>query len=131
MLELSASEDVDVLSIEAGDVEAHSSPHVPAYEELVEVVTCAVARLNISWPSEKQEATVVKSKAALTPNANLASKTRDSRLVGRLNILKQTLETRVFDALFARQTQVCADTNSRHGRGFCLVSCLQVSLQNG
>lgn len=62
MLELSASEDVDVLSIEAGDVEAHSSPHVPAYEELVEVVTRAVARLNISWPSEKQEATVVKSK---------------------------------------------------------------------
>lgn len=36
MVELSGSEDLDVLSIEAGDVEAHSSPHVPAYEELIE-----------------------------------------------------------------------------------------------
>lgn len=41
-------------SIEAGEME-DSSPLYPAYEELVEVVTCAVARLNIGWPTERQE----------------------------------------------------------------------------
>lgn len=30
-------------------------PHTPAYEELMEVVTRAVARLNIDWPAEKQD----------------------------------------------------------------------------
>ena len=61
MLELSASEEVDVLSIEGGDFGDDSPPHVPAYEELVEVVSRAVARLNISWPHERQE-TLIKSK---------------------------------------------------------------------
>ncbi|XDV43148.1 hypothetical protein PO909_011671 [Leuciscus waleckii] len=55
MLRLSASEEVDVLSIEAGEME-DSPPHPPAYEELLEVVTHAVAKLNISWPCERQEA---------------------------------------------------------------------------
>lgn len=55
MLQLSTSEEVDVLSIEAGEMES-PPPHPPAYEELLEVVTHAVAKLNISWPCERQEA---------------------------------------------------------------------------
>lgn len=55
MLELSASEQVDVLSIEAGDIEGSSPLNVPTYKELVEVVTCDVVKLNISWPRERQE----------------------------------------------------------------------------
>ncbi|ROL46025.1 hypothetical protein DPX16_23330 [Anabarilius grahami] len=42
-------------SIDPCDIE-DSPPHTQAYEELVDVVTRAVARLNISWPAEKQEA---------------------------------------------------------------------------
>jgi hypothetical protein len=56
MLVLSASEEVDVLSIEVDDREPDSPVHVHAYEELIEVVTRAVARLNISWPHDVQEA---------------------------------------------------------------------------
>ncbi len=44
---LSSSEEVDEESIE--DV---SPSHSPQYEELVEVVTRAVAKLNIDWPAE-------------------------------------------------------------------------------
>lgn len=55
MLELSASEAVDVLSIDTGEFE-DSPLHPPVYEELVEVVTRAVAKLNIEWPRKKQEA---------------------------------------------------------------------------
>lgn len=55
MLGLSSSEEVDVLSIEVGDFK-DSPPFFTAYEELLEVVTHAVAKLNIDWPSEKQEA---------------------------------------------------------------------------
>lgn len=54
MFELSTSKEVDVLSIEGGDFGDDSPLHVPGYEELVEVVSCAVDRLNISWPREKQ-----------------------------------------------------------------------------
>ncbi|XDV15099.1 hypothetical protein PO909_015239 [Leuciscus waleckii] len=61
MLELSASEEVDVLSIEADDHERNSPVHGNAYEELIEVVTRAVARLNIRWPQDEQ-GTQVKSK---------------------------------------------------------------------
>jgi len=46
---------VDVPSIEAGEME-DSSPHPSTYEKLLEVVTHAVAKLNISWPWERQEA---------------------------------------------------------------------------
>lgn len=49
MLELSSSEELEVLSIEAGDIE-DSPPSSPAYEELVEVVSWEVAKLNIEWP---------------------------------------------------------------------------------
>lgn len=56
MLEISASEEVDVFSIEAEDIEASSPLHVPDYEELVEVVTHTLARLNINWPCGRQEA---------------------------------------------------------------------------
>ncbi|XP_077096053.1 E3 ubiquitin-protein ligase TRIM65-like [Siphateles boraxobius] len=54
MLELSAPEEVDVLSIEADDCEQDSPVHGHAYEELIEVVTRAVVRLNISWPHDEQ-----------------------------------------------------------------------------
>lgn len=40
--------------IEAGELE-DSTPVSPAYDELVEVVTHAVTKLNIYWPAEKQE----------------------------------------------------------------------------
>lgn len=55
MLILSSSEEVDVLSNEAGDFE-DSPPLSPAYEELLEVVTRAIAKLNIKWTAEKQKA---------------------------------------------------------------------------
>ncbi|ROL47279.1 hypothetical protein DPX16_6459 [Anabarilius grahami] len=47
VLQLYSSEEVDVLSIEAWDIE--DSPYLtPAYEELVEVITRAVSKLNIN-----------------------------------------------------------------------------------
>lgn len=55
MLELSASKEVDILSTEVEDVDESSPHHVPDYEDLVEVVTRAVERINISWPCERQE----------------------------------------------------------------------------
>lgn len=55
MLGLSSSEEVDALSIEAGDFK-DLPPFSTMYEELLEVVTRAVAKLNVDWPSEKQEA---------------------------------------------------------------------------
>ncbi len=50
MLTLSSSEEVDVLNIKAGETE-DSPPHSPTFEELVEVLTRAVAKLNIDWPA--------------------------------------------------------------------------------
>ncbi len=35
---------------------ADSPPQSLAYDVLVEFVTCAVAKLNIEWPAEKQDA---------------------------------------------------------------------------
>lgn len=49
VLMLSSSEELDVLSIEAGGIEDLPSPS-PSYEEPVEVITRAVAKLNITWP---------------------------------------------------------------------------------
>lgn len=54
MLYLSGSKELDVVSMDPGDV-VDSPPHTPAYEELIEVITCAVARLNIEWPAKRQE----------------------------------------------------------------------------
>ncbi|KAL0148327.1 hypothetical protein M9458_056389 [Cirrhinus mrigala] len=48
-LHLSSSEEVDVES-----VDEVSAPLFPQYEELLEVVTRAVAKLNIDWPAEPQ-----------------------------------------------------------------------------
>ncbi len=45
---LSSSEEVDVESVEYLPLQS------PQYEELLEVVTRAVAKLNIDWPAEKQ-----------------------------------------------------------------------------
>ncbi|KAL0194819.1 hypothetical protein M9458_008391, partial [Cirrhinus mrigala] len=49
MLHLSSSVEVDVETV--GEV---SAPQFPQYEELLEVVTRAVAKLNIDWPAEPQ-----------------------------------------------------------------------------
>ncbi|KAL0157250.1 hypothetical protein M9458_048496, partial [Cirrhinus mrigala] len=48
-LHLSSSEEVDVET-----VDELSAPQFPQYEELLEVVTRAVAKLNIDWPAEPQ-----------------------------------------------------------------------------
>lgn len=39
------------------DEAADSPPQTPQYEELMEVVTCAVAKLNIEWPAKQQAQT--------------------------------------------------------------------------
>ncbi len=52
MFELSDSEELDVLSIEAGEIAESSPLHSHAHEELVDVLTPAVAKLNINWPQE-------------------------------------------------------------------------------
>lgn len=54
MLTLSSSEELDIVSTEAGEFEDLPSLS-PAYEELVGVVTQAVARFNTDWQAEKQE----------------------------------------------------------------------------
>lgn len=53
MLTLSSSEELDIASTEVGEFE--NLPLSPAYEELVEVVTQAVAKFNADWQAEKQE----------------------------------------------------------------------------
>lgn len=45
---LPASEEVDVLSIEGGDFGDDSPLHVPAYEELVEVVSRTYLNISIN-----------------------------------------------------------------------------------
>ncbi|CAM4635653.1 unnamed protein product [Leuciscus chuanchicus] len=57
MLQLSGSEESDDLNIEAGDatLEIQTPAHAPAQEELVEVLTRAVAKLNIDWPQEEPQ----------------------------------------------------------------------------
>lgn len=55
MLGLSSSEELDILSIEASDL-GDSPTQSPQYEELVQIVIRAVAKLNICWPAEKWEA---------------------------------------------------------------------------
>jgi len=52
VLQLSSSEELDVVSIETGDTK-DSPPHAPAYEELIEDLTRAVAKLIIDCPEEK------------------------------------------------------------------------------
>ncbi|MGL5564635.1 MAG: hypothetical protein ACRDC4_02775 [Plesiomonas sp.] len=57
MLQLSDSEASAGLSIEAGDMQVDDPPfHSPAQDELVDVLTRAVAKLNIDWPQERVEA---------------------------------------------------------------------------
>lgn len=55
MLGLSSSEELDIFSKDAGNIE-DLPPLSPAYEKLLEVVTRAVNKLNIDWPVKKQEA---------------------------------------------------------------------------
>ncbi|XP_048017809.1 uncharacterized protein LOC125249543 [Megalobrama amblycephala] len=53
-LHLSSSEEMDVASVGAGEEDPPSSS--PAHEELLDVVTRAVAKLKIEWPEERPEA---------------------------------------------------------------------------
>ncbi|KAL1269008.1 hypothetical protein QQF64_031297 [Cirrhinus molitorella] len=53
-LHLSSSEEVEVMSVDTEET-VDSPPQSLAYEELVEVVTRAVAKLNIDWPAEQQD----------------------------------------------------------------------------
>lgn len=55
LLRLPSSEESDILSIGAGDLSV-SLALSPQYEEPAEVLTRAVAKLNINWPAEKREA---------------------------------------------------------------------------
>lgn len=55
MLVLSSSDEVDIVSLEAGKLE-DSPPLSPAFDELVEAVTHAVVKLYIDWLAKKQEA---------------------------------------------------------------------------
>ncbi len=61
ILQLSDSEELDVVSANARDTE-DSPPQFRAYEELVEVVTRAVEKLTIDWPAERED---VRSKGKL------------------------------------------------------------------
>ncbi len=58
MFELSDSEELDVLSTEVGETAESSPLHSPTYEKLVDVLSFAVAKLNINRPQEKQEVQV-------------------------------------------------------------------------
>ena len=60
VLSLSCSEEEEVISIDP--VEEASPPSSPAYEELIEVVTRTVSRLDIDWPVETRNARPRKSK---------------------------------------------------------------------
>ncbi len=60
-LQLSDSEELDVVSANARDTE-DLPPQSRAYEELVEVVTRAIEKLSIDWPAERED---VRSKGKL------------------------------------------------------------------
>lgn len=53
LLGLFSSEEVDSLSINAGDL-VDLPAHSLQYEEPTEVLTHALEKLNINWPAEKQ-----------------------------------------------------------------------------
>ncbi len=73
-LQLSDSEELDVASANAIYTE-DSPPQSHAYEELVEVLTRAVERLNIDWPAERE---CVRSKSRLDERV-LPSRTQPQR----------------------------------------------------
>ncbi|XDV52443.1 hypothetical protein PO909_021171 [Leuciscus waleckii] len=60
ILQLSSSEELDVVSIEAESED--SPPQSHAFEELLDVVTRAVQKLSIEWPEDRQD---VRSKSKL------------------------------------------------------------------
>ncbi|MGL4355807.1 MAG: hypothetical protein ACRCTP_18420, partial [Aeromonas popoffii] len=52
----SSSEDLESAGFHTGDIyEPNETPLSPGYEELLEVVNRAVARLGVDWPTEQQE----------------------------------------------------------------------------
>ncbi|CAM4528872.1 unnamed protein product [Leuciscus chuanchicus] len=60
ILQLSSSEELDVVSVEAESED--SPPQSHAFEELLDVITRAVDRLSIEWPEDRQD---VRSKSKL------------------------------------------------------------------
>ncbi|CAM4566361.1 unnamed protein product [Leuciscus chuanchicus] len=73
MLQLSSSEELDVVSVEAESED--SPPQSHAFEELLDVVTRAVHRLSIEWPEDRQD---VRSKSKLDERF-LPSRTQPQR----------------------------------------------------
>ncbi|CAM4515725.1 unnamed protein product [Leuciscus chuanchicus] len=73
ILQLSSSEELDVVSIEAESED--SPPQSHAFEELLDVVTRAVHRLSIEWPEDRQD---VRSKSKLDERF-LPSRTQPQR----------------------------------------------------
>ncbi|XP_056104257.1 uncharacterized protein si:ch211-79h18.2 [Rhinichthys klamathensis goyatoka] len=73
MLRLSSSEELDV--VDMGDYEC-SPAHTPADEELLEVLSRAVAKLNIEWPADDFE---VDSRKSLLDERFLPSRSRPPR----------------------------------------------------
>lgn len=55
LLRLPSSEESDILSIGVGNLSVSPALSLQ-YEEPAEVLTRALAKLNINWPAEKQEA---------------------------------------------------------------------------
>ncbi|XP_056596267.1 uncharacterized protein LOC130414411 [Triplophysa dalaica] len=56
VLQCSASEDVDITSIEAGELDYVPPLAASVHADLVEVMTAAVAQLTIEWPQDKPNA---------------------------------------------------------------------------
>ena len=75
MLQLSSSEELDVVSIDTGDYES-SPAHTSVDEELLEVLTRAVAKLNIDWPADDVE---TESRNCLLDERYLPSRSRSPR----------------------------------------------------
>ncbi|CAM4662369.1 unnamed protein product [Leuciscus chuanchicus] len=73
ILQLSSSEELDVVSVEAESED--SPPQSHAFEELLDVVTRAVHRLSIEWPEDRQD---VRSKSKLDERF-LPSRTQPQR----------------------------------------------------
>ncbi len=57
LLGRSSSEEIDVLGVEADATSQTTSSSSPAYGELLDVMTCAIARLSLDWSAETQERT--------------------------------------------------------------------------
>lgn len=55
----SSSEELESVSVQAVETEDHETPLSQGYEELLEVVTRAVAKLSVDWPQDQQQVTPI------------------------------------------------------------------------